>query len=446
MLRKGLGFVAIAVLLSTLVIWHMAATRNVILSTLALGQPFAGPSSIVVDDQAGRAFIAGGSLASQPSTFGGSQGDRVFVVDIGTGTLMQIIHFAGAGEPILSLDRPLRRVFLADANSSKPGQGIVRALDSATGTSRGSVLIGTRPAGLAVDSRRGHVIVVGGGSSWCSSASCDLDRNVARVLDARTMHTLKIVPLVSSPYRVVVDEQSGRAFVTTVTTLEVLDIANGRVLHTMSGAFGILAVDDLTNRVFLSDPWGHVRMIDATSGRMVGTVPIRGTHLNAWSGTATAAVDAQSGNVLIIKNGAKGITGAVVQRGAVSIVDGRTGHLRRTIAVGAWPVAIAVDSRLRLAFVANADDNTLSVLDLQQERVVRTLPIGLAPAALVADSAVGRVLVASLDTGGQADRPDMWAWLPAAVRDKIPFIPQRPSMPSTETRATGSVRVVDPFG
>ncbi len=79
----------------------------------------------------------------------------------------------------------------------------------------------------------------------------------------------------------------------------------------------------------------------------------------------------------------------------------------RTVPVGAWPSAIAVDASTRRAFVVNARDASVSVLDAQSGAVLRT--VALAPAdrpftyagIIGVDAPAGHVFVDARDETGQ---------------------------------------------
>ena len=76
----------------------------------------------------------------------------------------------------------------------------------------------------------------------------------------------------------------------------------------------------------------------------------------------------------------------------VVITDDAAG---KTVAtkVGAGPVSIAVNARTGTAYVANADDGTVSVIDGRTDAVVATLKVGAHPYAIAMNSAKGEVYV-----------------------------------------------------
>lgn|GEM_PF-2116734 len=153
---------------------------------------------------------------------------------------------------------------------------------------------------------------------------------------------------------------------------------------------------------------------------------MQGRALNAWGVSLTAAVDAQSGVVLMLDAGTRDATGAVLQPGVVSVVDGPRARILRTIRVGGGSSAITIDAKGRRAYVANTDDGTVSVLDLRRWEVSRVIALGGSPVALAFDDRTGHLVVA-LDRLAGLRPPDPWGWLPMGIRARMPFLPPRPT-------------------
>jgi YVTN family beta-propeller protein len=66
-----------------------------------------------------------------------------------------------------------------------------------------------------------------------------------------------------------------------------------------------------------------------------------------------------------------------------------------TVIVGGHPQAIAVDTERRLLYVADAQDNSVSIIDIQSRRVLRKIKINSRPYALSVDSRMHRVFAAT---------------------------------------------------
>src|SRR5438552_473478 len=63
--------------------------------------------------------------------------------------------------------------------------------------------------------------------------------------------------------------------------------------------------------------------------------------------------------------------------------------LVRTVPVGQGPTALALDQRTHRVFVANSDDNTVSVLDADRGTLLRTVAVGRYPDAVAVDARTG---------------------------------------------------------
>nr|WP_245817951.1 YncE family protein [Granulicella rosea] len=78
--------------------------------------------------------------------------------------------------------------------------------------------------------------------------------------------------------------------------------------------------------------------------------------------------------------------------GSISVVDTTKNRIAATIPVNRQPVAIAVDSSGRRAFVVNSGSNNISVLDLDQRRQIAVASTGEQP-GVVRIAANGRTLI-----------------------------------------------------
>ncbi len=452
LLQRGRGTVAcsqwylgialvLLVMLATLYAAVSYRPVGPIVSTVALGQPLS-IRGLVVGTTPGHAVVATIGMP-QPGSAGFPR-NRVDILGIGDGTLQRAVPLDG-GMPTVASDGRGVRVFVADAGMAAPGTGILRALDGTSGAQFRAVPFNTQPT--AVDGRAGRVFVVGGGSSWSSTsargATSGHDPDVVRMFDARTLRLLRTVPLDSDPQGVTTDEPSGRAFATTMTGVWILDTRTGHVVREVGGVRQVLAVDARTHRAFVTRIGGSVGMLDTATGRDLGSTGIRAS-IQVADGTP-AAVDAATDHVFVLDNG-RGTTGAPRRGGAVSVLDGASGRLLRTIPVGrigTLPSAIALAPERHEAFVADELANTVSVLDTRRWRVQRVIGVGSAPLALTWDVRTGHLVVESISTPG-TKRPDAWAWLPSRVRAWLPFIPRPAVAPLAQSLPVASITVLDP--
>jgi YVTN family beta-propeller protein len=62
-----------------------------------------------------------------------------------------------------------------------------------------------------------------------------------------------------------------------------------------------------------------------------------------------------------------------------SVIDGKTNKVITDIKVGQDPEAVSANPNTNMIYVANADDNTISVIDDKTSSVVKTIPVGSDP-------------------------------------------------------------------
>ncbi len=205
----------------------------------------------------------------------------------------------------------------------------------------------------------------------------------------------------------VVDATTGRIFVAianvgnglplNTSDLYVLDARSGSVVHrvTIRRILGDMAVDERLGRVYATSysattllaiqrpgtsmamevpaGTGDVRVLDARTGALLQTVPIK-------SAAANIAVDRRRGRLFVVSAGpVVALSGIYAGPGTVSVLNERNGQLLGTAAVGVNPGAIAVDERTGLAYV--------------------------------------------VDNGGLARAADDWNWVSQGVRRWLPFVP-----------------------
>ena len=151
---------------------------------------------------------------------------------------------------------------------------------------------------------------------------------------------------------------------------------------------------------------GSVSVLDAATGRLVRTIGV-GVH------PLQAALDPTAGRVYVLSEGALSKAGGLGP-GSVSVLDAATGRLVRTTGVGVGTATLAVDTRRARAYALSLDPDSvyitsvdlwadngpssvsgaLSVLDGPTGRLARTLP-GVSGAAVAVNARDGRLLVAS---------------------------------------------------
>ena len=230
--------------------------------------------------------------------------------------------------------------------------------------------VGALPWRVVVDEQSGRAFIANNGDLTMS------------VLDTTTGQLLSTVPLTDSPHIVAVDPRRGRVFVTlhTINMLGVLDATSGRLLRTVPVGTSPEwpAVDEPSGHVFVansSDP--TVTMLDAQTGRVLRTVSM-GTH------TDTVAVDAATAHVFV--------TGL---DGTVAMLDARSGRLLHSAHVGQTTgYFLAVAAREHRVFVSYLPARTVSMLDARTGRLLWAIRLPFSPTAALVDEHTGRAFVA----------------------------------------------------
>jgi YVTN family beta-propeller protein len=80
-----------------------------------------------------------------------------------------------------------------------------------------------------------------------------------------------------------------------------------------------------------------------------------------------------------------------------------SGDVVWSVDVGSFSASVAVDRDLQKAFVANAGDNTVSVVDAADWNLLATIPVGREPIAVAVNQTTHRVYVSNQGTSGDPD-------------------------------------------
>lgn len=334
--------------------------------------PGPDPNPLAIDAASGRAFIFNRSAGS------------VSVLDTVTGALIRTVT-VGTGFAWLTVDRPAGRAYLSNG-----GDDTITTFDARRGTLLHQVTDdAANVRGLAVDERSGHVFVGHLGPTLT-------------MLDARHGTILRHIPICNGSFAVVVSQHTGHVFAKCNDgTTTMLDARTGQILHTtqtLNQLWGGAVVDEPTDRVFeYSWDMGQIDVLDARTGRHLRTLPFGGD----------VAVDEQSGRAFVAPVPPGGPSGPL-PRSEVVALDGWTGRVLRRVPVAAHPQTSAVDPLTGQVVVVSAGpvdaqgqprgDGVLSVLDGRTLALLRTVPMGLNPTSVAVDARARRVLVGT-ETG-----------------------------------------------
>jgi DNA-binding beta-propeller fold protein YncE len=207
---------------------------------------------------------------------------------------------------------------------------------------------------------------------------------------------------------------AGRVFITNngTNTVSILNASTGALLKTVVGPHpATAAVDERTHRVFVVHGRGGSRggytdfpdfqqggttILDAKNGEVLQQIAVGGSPLDD-TGTATPAniaVDERRNRVFVINQTRSDSHGhPLEEEGSISVLDGMSGRLLRTIKVGRHPIALAVDEQIDRLFVVNTNTNCSTT------ELLRRLPSGLRQLLGFPDPSLGcRGSVTIIDT------------------------------------------------
>lgn len=317
-----------------------------LIRTVALGRDADGllaTTSLAVDPRTGYAFaLSNGPQAQSPRGL-------VTVLDARDGAVLRTV--AVPNNPVaVAIDAPLGRAFVTSLASysynGPPGQGYVSMLDIRTGRVLRTVVVGLHPQSLAVDTRTHRVFVA------------NSDVGTISVLDARSGTLLRTVTTGGPIQDVGVDEQTSHVMVATYNPPSysaMLDARTGRVLHRVAFNADIISVNQHAGRAFFAvEAYNAIGVIDTRTGTVLHVVSSPQAATGTLGNYITAvASDDQTGQFFVLN-----------QAGTLRVIDGQSGHIRRTIPVGPDPRAIAVDVQRDRLVVADRGDHGLRVLTL----------------------------------------------------------------------------------
>jgi DNA-binding beta-propeller fold protein YncE len=141
-----------------------------------------------------------------------------------------------------------------------------------------------------------------------------------------------------------------------------------------------IAWDPDRRHVYVSDESGGVLTVFGAGGRRIATVQLGG----------------EAGNVQY-DSGSRRVLVAVQSRNELAVVDPRSEHVARRMAVPGCrhPHGLLVDAPRRLAFVACDANATLVTLDLRRLAFTGRATVGGSPDVLAFDNSLRRLYVAS---------------------------------------------------
>jgi hypothetical protein len=271
-----------------------------VLHTTKLG---IGPTSLALDSPTNRLIAA-------------NQGDdTATIVDAESGVVLHISQVAAWPSPVV-IDTQLSRAFILGKTPDHQAHAL-SMLDMRTGAIVRTLHDIGRPSGgligAVVDEVTHHVFVANNGAGYGRTPMPSLE-----MLDGRTGQLLSSIPI--APRSLQIDPPLVRLFVTEEPdTVWVLNSHTGAIEQKISlpnyqrtASAQIIALDTLSQHVFVAGYWPGVTMVDARTGKIL-------RPRQQSNGATELAVDEQSRRAV-----AAGVFGVVV-------LDSRTGAVVRRI-------------------------------------------------------------------------------------------------------------------
>jgi DNA-binding beta-propeller fold protein YncE len=276
--------------------------------------------------------------------------------------------------------------------------------------------VGVSAVLMAIDALASTVVVAGN----------DATGGRVIVLDARTgaiVHAIATRGGVSAGGELVpssilaLDEPAHRAYVTTpgygtgATSrgfLTVVDTQHGTVVRTVTLALPpiALAADRRAGRVFVVTAAnatmsrfhnrGAVTVLDARSGAIVHEVLVN-------KGAVAVGVDERTGRAFVTAQSTD-TNGIPRGPGLLSVLDSTSGRVLRTVAIDQNPFQAVVDERHDHVFALSSSsqapyDGHLTMLDARTGAPLRTTGVGSIPTLLITDETLGQLLTMNLGDG-----------------------------------------------
>lgn len=222
------------------------------------------PSGLAIAERSGHVFVAN------------QDGSTVSVLDVHSGHVVRTAK-VGHGPSVVVVNEQTNRVFTAN-------DATVSMLEASTGTVLRTISVSNGRV-IVVNGRGGRVFV--------------FNNDGVNLIDARDGSLLGTVNLSSSIVQAVIDEHTNRIFAVSQETNVgiLLDAMTGKVLRTikLGTHAGLAVVDRHNDRIFVgaTDQSNHgvVDVLDASTGRMLGAIAVRGDP---------RAIDERAGRVFVL--------------------------------------------------------------------------------------------------------------------------------------------------
>jgi YVTN family beta-propeller protein len=326
------------------------------------------------------------------------EGERLFVAGAKSGTLVtldvanrSIVSESSLGKSLVSIAGTPDGHTLALCDAVANELVIVNRLGESIEL-RARVAVPTSPTHVTADADGKTCFV---SSRW--------SRVISRV-DLRTAEITATIPLDFSPHRSILLADGETLIVADAFggELAVIDTQSNRPVRTLTipghNIRGMALAPDarhllITHSILTESAastrdnvfWGivmtsNMRVIPFAALLDTNRNPVREAHTHFFGDPGNAAGDPEA--VAVLPNGTTIVTFAGVGDVAVGQY---TPYAFRRVGVGRRPTAVAISPDQKLAYVANAHSDTISVIDIEQRRETHTIPIGPEPQLRLAE-------------------------------------------------------------
>jgi YVTN family beta-propeller protein len=276
------------------------------------------------------------------------------------------------GEPSTSLLNATRAIAL-NATTGKvyavaPAQDAVSVFDRDK-ASAAIVKVGKSPVALAINEKTNRIYVAnnGGGS--------------VTVIDGAHDTVVATVNVGNLPYVLAVNPVTNKIFVSNTfsNAITLIDGATNATSTIKAGSADSIVIDTKRDRTYLIGWEGTSLTVLDSKPAIVGKVPMGSMHL--WG----MAVDEAAGKLYVTRAG----------NAELAIVDESSGNVTN-IATGATPCAVALNPATHLIYVANHEDDAVTVIDATQRKVLARVKVGEKPQGIAIDAKSNRIYIANV--------------------------------------------------
>lgn len=324
-----------------------ANTPRKVVATIPVGNK---PQGIAVDPGTYTAYIGNGYDYAQ-----GDSGGSISIIDTRANTVTGTIELANYPSRIV-VDTEAHLAYVTawapsvkvtpGTDDSVPLGGSVTVIDTRTNKVTATITVGRSPDGIAVDTSRRLVYVANRGTvvgpGCCGSIS---------VIDARTNMVISTITPKELPADVAVNPTNGQVYIAQYVSNSMGLLESGG--KTVDGWVGVGS----TNTVVLDTKGDYAYALTETGLIVINTRS--GIYNGSYLGKPQrVAVDLSTKTVFV--TGQKG--GTTVANGNLYLIDTVTGNVAASVEVGRGAGGVAVDPTTHIAYVANEEDNTVSVI------------------------------------------------------------------------------------